>query len=204
MDTTIFINALTKIIDYLVKLRERADDRRTERFEKIYAPMYADMQVIHKDYLGMFEEVEAALNEAYWNSDREPTILAGLHARFRDLREEYDLKRLDVRALFKEMLGRTRDPLERRFLYTLVNYFLGHAQPGSSYARMDASISLIDRKKQGDAVLRTPSSEILKLLGREKDREKLEGAVKAMRDDLVAHMEDIVGTYAELKTSLSG
>lgn len=195
------LTGLDKIIGYIRELFVYRSEKRKERFEKFYAQMYRDFGVVHEEYLKLFDDLQSSLNQASWSPEFEDEILSGIRRDFAKMREPYELKRLEIRQSARNLLRAVDDERERRFLWTVICYFLEHERPGKSYNQMDASIDLLTRKEAGNAVLRTPSSHMLDMLNdKSKDLDALIEAVDTFRNDLKGYLADIVSTYKEVET----
>lgn len=122
------LDALVKLIDRVIQLKDFRVLRQRRIFEELYEPTYAEMVTIHKDYSMMSARIIEILRtvDTLAKGQRETEVLAALEEALtyvRSARIEQDAIRVKLRELNTRFRSTNQGGKERRFWAELDLYF---------------------------------------------------------------------------------
>jgi predicted lipid carrier protein YhbT len=193
----ILIEGVLKIIDLLTKGVERGEARKKERFEKSFKPLLDDFLLIHANYSFMFMQVRDVMVDAVVSEAGQTARVAEAKKALTAQRVEYDGLRTKLRALAPAIVAKTADADERRFLWSIIVYFLQHEQPSKPYRDLDSQAARLVAEGK-DAVLSTPSSYLLGVIEKGEDPDKILRTIDTILNELNGYLSDVTRSYALL------
>ena len=119
------VSDLLSIVDRLIQLTEYRHRRFRLLFESLLEPAFADLLLVHKDYIQMFEETRRLLPSRPPEGPltRQIADLKKPAEYLRQKRTEFEPVRVKLRALAKSMKEAELDPDVRCFIDAVVGYF---------------------------------------------------------------------------------
>jgi hypothetical protein len=119
------VNDLLSIVDRLIQLTEYRTRQFRQVFEGLVEPAFADLLLVHGDYIRMFEETRRLLP----SRSREGALMGQIAdikkpaEYLRQKRSEFEPVREKLRALARSMKDAELEPDVRHFINTVVDYF---------------------------------------------------------------------------------
>lgn len=178
----------------------RAKSRR-DLYDALLKPLYDGMGTVHTEYRRMFLNAEALLQESEIGAEggtSEPSDAKLVVARrskacqaARDYlvreREQNITFRFDLRERTRGMMEAVSNDTDRRFLISVLCYFLGVKIPGDATAWR---ILLDDVERQGADFFSTPSSRL--------SAELEQGDAPTMREEIQGHLRELDRAFRDL------
>lgn len=140
------IEQLLSIIDRLVQLKEHRAKRRVELFGSIFEPIFIDLQVVHTDYIQMFQHVLTMLMNKKTTGHRlrrEKAVEQLLVTRI-----ELEPVRLKVRHIVRELSEKNFKKEEMQFIDAMTAYFpSGCLTTGTAASDLANQIAAVGEKE---------------------------------------------------------
>lgn len=156
------IEQLLSVIDRLVQLKEHRAKRRVELFTSIFEPIFCELQLVHTDYIQMFQHVLTMLvnkKTAGHRLRREKAVEQLLVARI-----ELEPLRAKVRHIVHELSGKNYKKEEMQFIDAMMAYFpSGCLTTGTAASDLADRIAAVDEKEDPANAARTIAEKIKSL-----------------------------------------
>lgn len=192
-----------------------------DRYEKIFGPVFLEMQEIHENYSLMIEKVKELLpihiDEKYAyivEFDRElKPVKYGVKVEIGGLkylensklarelvvkeREKNNHLRIEARRFSVDIIKKAHNKYEKRFCWAIINYFLNK----STFRNKSDEENFLSRlERQGyHEEIDTPSSLIKQTLLDQKDTHKAYLYITGIKHDLDERFLDLTSAYGSLK-----
>ncbi|HEX4960417.1 MAG TPA: hypothetical protein VF173_06235 [Thermoanaerobaculia bacterium] len=198
-------------VDLLTKLLGAEPKRRKARFDELVRPLHDSFQEVHADYSTLLRQFERRLplkagDEEWLVFDRdvpvyEPEaieITRSVTQEFAKKREDLEGIRDYLRGSAHVVLAEATDAEERRYLYSLLVYFLpDDHRPHQDDEALDREIRAI-LEMGGESAMNTPTSRLLREIRGVTDPEEVRSAVQRSIDRLNQRCSDVLRTYVAL------
>jgi hypothetical protein len=215
-ELTTTLPALKTLAEWLLKLTSAKAGERKYLFEALVKPLHAAFQEVHADYGAVLKGLIRALPVGGpgigWLVAGSATELDDAQAkaavdaakrRFDKAREAREPVRDWLRTHAREILLAARREDERRYLYSILVYFLeDHHRPGLDERGFALAIEPILRKG-GISMLRTPSSRLAAKIAKLDDPEAIREQAQEALGALGQRAGDVVRTYIALVKALA-
>lgn len=181
------LDSVVKLSEKVVELLKYRAERRARKFAHIVQPMFEALKAVHKDYLGIFESADAAIQ-----SSKSLTEIA------RELNERRIQEEAERRAILASASTFIRDSefLDLRpFFESVQKYFLSTPLSGG-LTPTSLLLQAITRLARFDKVL--PAERQYD----DRDRESLEQAVQVGLRTLRQNWERVTSEYAATQAAM--
>jgi len=180
------LDSVVKLTEKVTELLKYRSERRARRFVNIVEPMYANLKVIHQDYLRIFEGASTDLQ-----SDRQ---LAEVAAVFKTRRIEEEAERRAILEHARTFAEDARLADFRLFFSSVIDYFTD--TPFSGGNTPSNRLALAVAAAAGEERF----AESARSLGDER-RRKLEDAIELSLRMLRRNWEQVSTAYAALRSA---
>ncbi len=203
------------LFDLLLELLRVRDKRRRDVFEQLLEPAYANFLEVHAAYNELFLATERSFpvplddDRCLIRPDEEYGIVGGERCQhqvaktkeeFRRAREKNEWIRDGLRGQAQLLLKAAPYPEEKRFLMSMVLYFLEEKRIGVDDL-IDGTIKLVE-EKGGKAVLDSPSYRLLIELTKSTNLSEMRGLVETARHELNQRYSDVSGYFILAKMAV--
>ena len=199
MNGTALLTGVEKIADLFRKFLAMKVDKRRERFEKLFRPLFEDFLKIHSDYVSMFGQL---IHDLFEISSGDPAkkedYLTHLRSNFGKQRRMYHATRVEIRHLSDQLIRSAQSEEEAIFLWTLICYFLQNIEAHQTAEILTFKVDTL-RRDGYHVVLDTPSSVIFEFLMHEDDPKKIMEFAMAQINTICGHLSDTCKAHARLK-----
>ena len=205
------VGPIKAFVELLARLLGGAPKRRKARFDELIRPLHDGFQEVHADYSALLRQFERRLptkvrEEDWLTFDREGTAskpealeIANNETRqFAKRREDREGIRDYLRQNAQAILAEAKGDEERRYLYSLLVYFLSDDyRPHQDDEALDRSVNAI-LESGGISAMNTPTSRLLKEIRGVTDPEEIRNAVQRSIDRLNQRCSDVLRAYVAL------
>lgn len=210
--------AIKAIYDLLEKLVTGRSERRKALFKEVIDPLFGQLLVVHDDYHQMFLNSSRAIPyrvDTGWlvpgktpfigsNSEAEAQErIAQVKRDFSEWRQVREAIRDKVRVDAASFLEAVKGKEERRFLFSVVQYFLEDDRSQDDDSFIDQQIDSV-LAKSGTTALDTPSSRVDLEISREHDVERLKDVFEGARRDLNERFTYSCRRFNEVRIAIHG
>jgi hypothetical protein len=184
------VSDLLSIIDRLIQLTEYRHRRFRLMFESLLEPVFAELLLVHGDYIRMFEETRRLLPSRSRQGPLASQIadLKKPAEYLRQKRTEFEPVREKLRALAKSMKDAELEPNVRRFIDEVVDYF-HQWLPTTGSVSVDLLAKIEDSIRKGGV----SSDELAR------SRELIDGHISALIDGHRKNWSSVCEAFAPLK-----
>jgi hypothetical protein len=207
--------AIAKLIDLLLRLAEISSGRRKELFQRVFDPMFDQLLIIHKDYIELFNKSLETLpthieGEGWVDKDFKPTdtLAESFRANVRDAkrslmegRESYEAERIRMRALAHTFFNKKLKQEEKRFVWSIVCYFLTPERRVQSNDFIDMQIEILEGDT-GVRTLDTPALSAASVVSHETDPKRIRTILTSAKINQLEKWTDVCRLYGELKSQI--
>lgn len=144
------------IVDLFTTLAGRQTIRIVKTFEEIVVPIHDNLIEIHSDYRKMFLETQYTCLKLSWDRIPDQQRFIDCKQNLHKARMERDSLRLTVRQEASTIFGLSKHQPTRRYLASVIHYFLEEQDPAPSDERLDEIIETVI-KVGGQTYYDTPS-----------------------------------------------
>ena len=215
------VDAFAKIFELINKLLEVQTRRRREIFSDLLEPLFHRIEEVHSFYTELFNKACQALpyqrDNGAWEmpNAHTPTLTINeinervdkIKREFIEGRENDKYIRDQVRNNAREILMSQRRPVEKRFLFSIILYFLeaesyvgdfNAPRDSADYHSIDLFMNEIE-KEGGLLALRTPSSILANYIYPKKDPVELKRIIKGALAYLDKNFINVSNSFIRLK-----
>lgn len=208
-DSVMTIKVLYDLFEKLVKNKQ---NQREKVFWEILTPIYEQLSDIHGDYHRSFLHATNNLPVRYDGRWKLPGTdgyyelghaaiqkrIQEIKVRFSKWRAEREYVRDVVRMQAAKFFTAVRGAEERRFLYSVIQYFLERTYALNDDHNMDVTIQSII-KHSGETQLDTPSTRLTVAIKEEENPKELHDLFESSRNQLNENWSFVTQKYGEAK-----
>src|ERR1700736_977235 len=188
-------SAISKIVELLIKLVESRNKRREKIFSQILQPTFERLEEVNLFYRKLFQDSIKALPSDSVGGDWE---IREVERKLIDGREEGSVIRDQLRDNATEFLKSVSGQKEKRFLITVIFYFLEEPISLDNDMRCDRVIERIETAG-GIFALGSPATYVSSYIEKKMDVGELKTAFKGVLKALEAKFRDVNRTFTSLK-----
>lgn len=209
------IMSIKILYDLFEKLVKNKQYQREEVFQAILTPIYEQLSNIHSDYHRSYLRSANNLPRRHDSRWQLPGTdgyyelghvviqnrIQGIKDNFSKWRAEREYIRDNVRMQAAKYFTAVKGKEEKRFLFSVVQYFLERTYALDDDRRMDETIQSII-KHSGETQLDTPSTRLSEAIREEEDPEKLHDLFKNSRNQLNENWGFVTQKYVEARVKV--
>lgn len=170
---------------------------------RFHRDVYEKFLLIHADYLRIFQWAESALLPAAVRPQDHPETVIKVRAYFGRERLDFAGERTHLRSLVAGLLSDVESEAERRFLWSMLSYFLEYEEPIKTLDKLDQEVrSILESSSSGGSTIATPSAFLLEQYENSEDPKALHALTKRTIEALAGRSSSIGVAYAALQLDL--
>ena len=190
------------IVDLLREFLVRRHEPTVNLHFDLIEPLQDQIIDIHDTYRKLFLETKSALSKlARFDPDRDAAAFKKVKSKFCKARAKRSHLRDYLRTQASTLLHDTRDKEVRRYLITLIHYFLEQKSFAPSERSLDGMIE--DAIEKGVTYYHSPSSEVERRMARTKSPSEAREIVEEVMNGLNQRFFEVAVRYTRLKHRVS-